>query len=100
LANAVLRPAVVDFIEIASQQTRIDLLMEEILIKKGSRLDDKVLKNLGVTRELGIIIIAIKKVDGEMVFNPSFNTEIFAGDKLIVLGNPDQLKKLEAMAHN
>jgi voltage-gated potassium channel len=100
LANAVLRPAVVDFIEIASQRTQMDLLMEEIAVMEGSRLDNKALKDSGISRELGIIIIAIKKTNGEMVFNPSFNTEIFAGDKLIALGNPDQLKKLEFMAHN
>ncbi len=43
------------------------------------------------------IIVAIRKSDGEMKFNPSSKTPIEAGDTLISLGKKDDLKDLAAI---
>lgn len=99
LAYSVLKPALVDFLEIATQRERIDLIMEEITVKTGSRLKGKSLKESRISPDLGIIVVAIKKED-EMVFNPSADTEIEQGDKLIVLGNEKQLKGMEEWAQS
>ena len=82
IAHTVLKPAVVDFIEFATKSGNIDLQMEEVLIKESSELVGKSLDECGIGRELGIIIVAIKKPNGEMKFNPTFKssactTEIF-----------------------
>ena len=95
MAQAVLRPAVVDFIEFATQSENIELKMEEMTIRKGSSLDGVALKDCGIRQELGIIIVAIKRLDGKMEFNPSPDSMLYAGDCLIALGQPGQLKVLE-----
>jgi voltage-gated potassium channel len=98
IAHTVLKPAVVDFIEFATKSGNLDLQMEEVQIKESSALVGKSLDECGIGRELGIIIVAIKKPNGEMRFNPTFRSSIKAGDTLIALGEISKLKALEEIA--
>lgn len=97
IAHTVLKPAVVDFIELATKSGNIGLQMEEIPIPEGSGLTGLTLDQCGIGRDLGVIIVAIKKPVGEMKFNPTFRTVIEAGDTLIALGEVSKLKVLEEM---
>jgi len=58
----------------------------------------KTLHESGIGRELGIIIVAIRKPNGEMMFNPTFRSAIKEGDMLIALGEISKLKVLEELA--
>lgn len=98
IAHTVLKPAVVDFIEFATKSGNIDLQMEEIKVAEKSRLAGLTLDECGIGRDLGIIIVAIKKPAGDMKFNPTFRTTIKAGDTLIALGEASKLRMLEEMA--
>ncbi len=98
IAHTVLKPAVVDFIEFATKSGNIDLQMEEITIQDNSGLVGLTLDECGIGRELGIIVVAIKQVSGEMRFNPTYRTAIKSGDTLIALGEISKLKILEDMA--
>lgn len=98
IAHTVLKPAVVDFIEFATKSGNIDLQMEEVSIGEHSRLVGKTLDESGIGRELGIIIVAIRKPNGEMMFNPTFRSAITGGDMLIALGEISKLKVLEDLA--
>jgi voltage-gated potassium channel len=95
IAHTVLKPAVVDFIEFATKSGNIDLQMEEIPIPESSGLIGLTLDQCGMGKELGIIVVAIKRATGEMRFNPTFRTTIKLGDTLIVLGEVSKLKILE-----
>jgi voltage-gated potassium channel len=98
MAQAVLRPAVVDFIELATRTEHLDLQIEETLIAAGSRLANRSLEESRVRREMGVIIVAIKKAAGHMVFNPPGDAVMAPGDLLITLGNRNQLDQLDQMA--
>jgi voltage-gated potassium channel len=98
IAHAVLKPAVVDFIEFATKSGNIALQIEEISVQENSRLAGNNLDQCGIGRELGIIIVAIKQANGEMKFNPNFRTVIEPGDTLIAVGESSKLKILEGMA--
>jgi len=98
MAQAILRPSVVDFIEIATAGHNLELQLEEIRIRNGSRLAGKNLINSGIRKDLGIIIVGIKKGDGNMVFNPASETLIEAGDVLITLGEAPAILNLEQIA--
>jgi voltage-gated potassium channel len=98
MAQAVLRPAVVDFIELATRTEYLDLQIEETEIAAHSRLAGKTLQESKVRQELGVIIVAIKKAQGHMVFNPPGDAVMEPGDLLITLGNRSQLDQLDRLA--
>lgn len=97
MAQAVLRPSVVDFIDIATGTESLELQLEEIRIAPDSPLVGKTLINSSIRKDLGIIIVGIKKGE-HMNFNPSPTTEIEPGDILITLGEPPSIKNLETIA--
>jgi voltage-gated potassium channel len=97
MAQAILRPNVVDFIEIAMGRGHIDLQMEEISIPDRSPFLGKSLKEAGLHKDTGVIIVGIKQASGKMVFNPGSASLIEAKDTLIVLGQPSAISKLENM---
>jgi len=95
MAQAILRPNVVDFIEIATGREHLELQMEEILIPDDSGFVGQNLLSSGFRKETGAMIVGIKKVDGTMVFNPESHTRIGGNDTLIVLGEPSAISKME-----
>ena len=98
IAHTVLKPAVVDFIEFATRGRHIELQMEEIEVKSGAKIKDQTLHESGIGEKLGIIVVAIKRANGEMVFNPTSRSKIKEGDILIAMGEATQLQELEKMA--
>lgn len=98
MAMAVLKPNVMDFIELATRSDYMELQIEESMIEPGSALAGRSLKDSRVRQDLGVIIVAIKKPDGRMVFNPPSEETMGAGDLLITLGHRDQLDRLETLA--
>jgi len=98
IANSILKPAVVDFIEFATKIGNLELQLEEILLDKGSILSERTLVDTGIGRDLEIIIVAIKRPDGTMEFNPNSTSIINSGDTLVALGEASKLKELEKLA--
>jgi voltage-gated potassium channel len=98
VAGAVLRPAVVDFIELATRTGHLELQIEETQIAATSPLVGRTLRDSQLRQEFGIIIVAIKKVSGTMIFNPPSDATMETGDILITLGPRQQLDQLEALA--
>jgi voltage-gated potassium channel len=98
MAQAVLHPAVLDFIEVATRKEYPELQMEEQLVRPGSALDGKTVEASGLRSRLGLILVAIKRRDGHLAFNPADDAAVVAGDTLITLGPPEQLARADAMA--
>jgi len=97
IAHTVLKPAVVDFIEFATRSGNLELQIEEIRVREDSEIIGKSLDECGIRRELGIIIVAIKRASGEMVFNPTSTSLIKKGDTLIAMGQTNNLRELERL---
>ena len=95
MAQKIIRPAVTDFLNSALAHQRKDIQMEELIVGPCSDLADVMLKDSGIRQRFNLIIIAIKKADDTMLFNPSFETVIQAGDTVIAIGELENLKKLE-----
>ncbi len=95
MAQRLLRPTVTDFIDLALTHKRTDIQMEEMPVGSSSRLVNLSLKDSNIRQDYHLIIIAIKRPDNTMLFNPSFETLVKAGETLIAVGEVNDLDKLE-----
>lgn len=95
IVMGILKPTVMSFLEVAMDYEHLDLQLEEVKVGEKSIYCGKTLLETGIRRDLNLIIIAVKKKNGEMVFNPGPQTVIECHDTLITLG---ERTKLEALA--
>jgi voltage-gated potassium channel len=99
MAQMLLRPAVADFIELATMTERLELEIEQVEIGHESPFIGRPLKDTGIRSDHGVIVIAIRRTDGAMIFNPSADTIIEERDALVALGSHASLQTLEHMAN-
>ncbi len=98
MALALLKPNVMDFLEVASPELKLSLQMEEVIVSPKSFLAGKTLAQSKIRDLTEAIILAIKRADGTMIFNPSPSTVIEEYDILIALGEKDKLDTLDKLA--
>jgi voltage-gated potassium channel len=84
LAQAVLRPAVLDLLDVTPNKRYPELQMEAQLVDRGDPLDGMTVGSSGLGAQ-GLILVAIKHQDGRMAFNPGNDAPVVAGDTLITL---------------
>lgn len=95
MAQLLLRPTVTDFIDLAMYAGELGLRLEEIPVQESASFADKNLMDSGIRKRYDVIVVAIKRDGGEMLFNPKPDTMILPGDIMIVLGQADQITALE-----
>jgi voltage-gated potassium channel len=97
IAQSLLRPHVVTFLDTATTHLGMDLEIGEIHITADSTFAGKTLETSRIRQERGVIVLAIKRRDA-MRFNPAPDERIESGDCLIAMGEPAQLRELEQTA--
>jgi len=97
IAHSFLRPHVVSFLDTATTHLGIDLEIGEVPITAGCVFAGKTIETSRIRQDRGVIILAIKREAG-MHFNPAPDDRIEAGDFLIAMGEPQQLRELELTA--
>lgn len=98
IVQAVLRPTVMEFIELATKTEHLELQIEQTVVAPGSPLAGMSLTASRLRQDYGLIVVAIKKRHGAMVYTPPPETVMEGGDTLIALGRRSQLEQLEALA--
>lgn len=97
MALSTMSPNVVDFMKIVGGDAETGLRLEEIRVGQGSTLEGVSLAESPIRSELDIVVVAIKKADDRLLYNPRSDTKIRADDILIVIGTADNLEKLQGM---
>ncbi len=97
IALTALRPAVVDFVQLASTTT-LDLAIEQVKIGTRAPFVGKSLIDANLRQRFGVVVVGIQRKGGQMEFNPPPDAVMYAEDQLVVMGKLDGLKQLEAMA--
>jgi voltage-gated potassium channel len=95
MVQTALRPAVVDFVQLATSSERLDLSMEQVHIKGDSPLSNHSIVEAGIRQRFGVIVVGIKRAGGGMEFNPPPEAIMRPGDELVVLGRTESVKALE-----
>jgi voltage-gated potassium channel len=94
MAQMLIKPTVTDFIDIAMMNNNLDLVMEEAKIRSRSKLVGKNLVESNLRQDFGVIIVAIKKKIGGMIFNPMPSEKFEADDIIVVLGKREDMAKM------
>lgn len=98
MASLVMKPDVMEFIDIITAEGGDNINLEEIKFDNFSEeLKNKTLKDLEIRNKSGANIIGFKTAMGEYVVNPSADTKIIPQSKIFVLGTPDQIRKLKEL---
>ena len=98
LAQSMLRPEVLSFLDIASAFSRsahLDIEIEEIRVPDTSPVARTTFEESRIQQAYGVIVLAMRKGDETMVFNPDGGTRIEPGDVLIAMGERAKLKEME-----
>jgi voltage-gated potassium channel len=93
IAQNILRPTVTDFLEVALSGEGMELSMEEIHIPENSRLVGMELIGSGIRNDYDLIVVAIKRAEGAMIFNPPPQEKFMAGDTLVAIGAVENLSR-------
>ncbi|MEN8232728.1 MAG: potassium channel protein [Thermodesulfobacteriota bacterium] len=95
MAQSLVRPTVIDFIDLTVHEGELGLRLEELQVSDKATFANKTLMDSGIRSEYDLIVVAIKRLKGEMLFNPNPNTDILPGDILVVLGEHVNIQGLE-----
>ncbi len=98
MAQTALRPAVVDFVQLATSSENLELAMEQISIAGSSSLAGRSILESSLRQRFGVIVVGIQRRSGRMEFNPPADATMQEGDQLVVLGEPGNLRALETAA--
>ena len=97
MAQAMTRPHVAQFIDFTTKNMGLDVGIEQLRVGENSEFASRSLQQIQFRRELGVIVLAIRKAEGTMLFNPPAEAVISGGDYLIVMGEPQNLHRVEHM---
>lgn len=96
MAVALTKPAVSEFMD-SITANELGLGFEQVEVDASSPLVGKELCESPIRSDLDIVVVSIRRQDGEMIFNPAGSIKIEAGDILIAIGRAESLMKLNAL---
>jgi voltage-gated potassium channel len=97
LAQSLLQPHVVQFLDFTTQDIGQEIAIEQVRVAETSEAVSKTIRELQIGRDVGVIVLAIRKGDGNMLFNPPADAAVGGGDYLIVMGRQENLHALETL---
>jgi voltage-gated potassium channel len=97
MAMALTKPAVDDFIG-SITANKLELAFEQLEVGPSSNLVGQKLSETNIRSNLDIVIVSIRRSDGQILFNPSGDAIVQSGDILIAIGHAESLMKLTALA--
>ncbi|MDP9406067.1 MAG: potassium channel protein [Actinomycetota bacterium] len=98
IAALITRPVVVDFLDVVTHASQLDFVLEEIAVRDGSHLARCSLREAQVRERYGVTVLAIRQHDGVMNTHPGPDDRLEHGDTLVVIGERDDLDRLEGAA--
>jgi voltage-gated potassium channel len=95
LADALLKPHVVEFLDFARTDLSTKVSIEQICVGSQGAFREKTRRELLEIRHAGAIVLAVRREGGETIFNPPSDVRISGGDFLIIMAKKGSLQELE-----
>ena len=91
------KPHALKFLDDATEGSNENFEIAELHITPGSLLDGKSLISANISRDVQVVIMGVRKANGQTLFNPTANTTFQHGDTLICFGKDEDVEKLANM---
>ena len=96
MAQALLKPHVLQFLDFTTQEG-VEVEIEQVRLTEKSAFAGRTLAEVDLRHQSGVVVLAIRRASGEMLFNPPPDAKMSAGDHLIAMGETRHLQKLEQL---
>lgn len=97
MASLVVIPDLVEFIDNLGIVGERNINVEEVKVEQLYNANHvKTIRDLDLRKKTGCTVIGFKDEKGEYIVNPEAETKLVPGSKIIVLGRPEQIRKLNS----
>ena len=98
MASLVVVPDLLEFVDNLSIVGKSNINLEEIPVEKlYDPSNVKTIRDLDLRKKTGCNVIGYKDVNGEYLVNPEAEQKLVPNSKVIVLGRPEQINKLNTL---
>lgn len=95
LADVLLRPHVVEFVDFARSHMGPEITMEEVSV--GGHAIGRTLSQALAPGDSDVLVIGLRRANGETVFHPPNDAALAAGDVLILMGRRSSLEQIDSV---
>ena len=100
LASELIRPSVVTFLDLMLRDQTTAMRVDEVTVEENSSWIGKKLRDVNLHERFDLLVMAVRKPDGDVKFNPRHDTALARGDVLIVMGEAANVWKAREAAGN
>ncbi|MGD9645149.1 MAG: TrkA family potassium uptake protein [Pirellulales bacterium] len=93
MASMVTRPSTVEFLELVVGHSSMDVELDELSIASGAPLIGRTVQQAEARRRHGLLVVAVKRADGKLIFNPDADFVFEPNDTVIVMGKVDDIRR-------
>jgi len=97
MAAAALRPQVMDFVDGILSSGNSSFYIEEFRLDADCPQVGHTLHEARLRSRTGVLVLAIRRIDGNLLGGPSADTFLLNGDQLICMGTSEQLRDLNQL---
>lgn len=98
MASFVARPHVAEFVDVVMHERSLEFRMQEFVVPEGSAIAGMTLRDADLRKQTGVLVLALRRVDGSFTTNPDPDTLIEPRQILITVGTDDDVRRLEDLA--
>ena len=98
MAALAVQPHVAEFLDVVMHEEGVDFRLAQVEVPAGSPLAGQSLRSARVHDRTGTLVLAMREPGSYFRTNPPPEAEIVAGEVLIVIGDADQVARLQSLA--
>ncbi len=97
MASFVARPHVAEFVDVVMHERSLEFRMQEFAVPERSSLAGVTLRDADLRKQTGVLILALRRVDGSFTTNPDPDLVIEPHQVLIAVGTDDDIARLDEL---
>lgn len=93
IASLITHPSAIELMELVAGRSVMDVEIDEVVLPVASPLVGKTVIDTEARRRHGLLVVAVKRAEGQMIFNPDGDFSFAAADTVIVMGKPEDIAR-------